>query len=86
MELQQQIEDITQYLADYDLKWVGGPPPHRPNNPPDRVTFLQKIEYLNRLADRSKLEFTQSGNISTISPIPKLKLRLYEQGFIIDYG
>jgi hypothetical protein len=86
LELQQQIEEMTQFLADYGLKWVGGPAPTRANVAPDRAIFLQKIEDLNRLADRSTLEFTQKGNVSTIRPIVKVELGLYEQGFTLDSG
>jgi hypothetical protein len=86
MELQQQIEEMTQFLADYGLHWVGGPPPPRANDPPDMAIFLQKIEDVNRLADRSTLEFARQGNVATIKPIPKIELGLYDQGFTVDSG
>jgi hypothetical protein len=86
MALQQQIEEMTQFLADYGLKWVGGPAPPRHNSPPDRGLFIQKVEALNCLVDRSKLEFSQTGNVCCLRPTPKVELALYEQGFTVDSG
>jgi hypothetical protein len=86
MELQQQIEEMTLFLADYGLRWIGGPAPPRRNDPPDLTVFLQKIEEVNRLADRSTLEFSRDGNIASIKAIPKVELGLYDEGFTVDSG
>jgi hypothetical protein len=87
MELQQQIEEMTQFLADYGLTWVGGPrPDFKGSSGLDYNLFMQKVTGLNALVANRRLEFAQSGNVATVKPPPSVEIALLETGFTLDGG
>ena len=88
MELEQKINEMTQFLEDYGLHWVGGPPPSEKmfENGPDSSIFMSKIEELNRIAEPGKVEFVQNGNISTLKQHKPILITLCNDGFKLDNG
>lgn len=89
MGLEQQIEEMTQFLEDYGLKWVGGPRPADPtfeHGPTDMKRFMEQISELNNLAEDNKVKFTRSGNIATMSHQKTITLDLFDFGFTLNGG
>ncbi|OHS99563.1 hypothetical protein TRFO_33980 [Tritrichomonas foetus] len=89
LALEQKIQEMTDFLDDYGLKWVGGPRPQKDDsNPfvfgPDHSLFIQKIEELNNIAEPTKIEFVQNGNISTLKYQKPVTIALYDKGFTLD--
>jgi hypothetical protein len=83
MELRQQVNEMTQFFADYGLKWV---PPARSNVGPDPAIFLQKIEAINHLSDPPRSQFAHTCRVSAAKRPQKVELGLDEQGFTLNSG
>lgn len=84
----QQIDEMTDFLADYGLHWVGGDGPTQvssfPRGPTDMKMFNQKIAELNELAD-SGLAFQNKGGVNKLAE-NSIKLTLKEDGFTVNNG
>lgn len=86
--LKQQIQEMTDFLEDYGMHWVGGPRPSATEFPngPDHNLFLSKIEELNNIADNGKIEFVRNGNIRTLKQQRPVSLVLFDKGFTVNSG
>lgn len=84
----QQIDEMTDFLADYGLHWVGGDGPTQaslfPRGPTDMKLFNEKIAELNQLAD-SGPAFQKRDGVNKLSE-SSIKLTLKEDGFMVNNG
>ena len=84
----QQIDEMTDFLADYGLTWVGGEAPTPksvfPRGPTDMDLFMKKIQELNELAE-SGVAFTKDHGVTKVSQAA-IRIRLKEDGFCLDDG
>lgn len=84
----QQIDEMTDFLADYGLTWVGGEAPTPksvfPRGPTDMQLFERKIQELNDMAE-SGVSFTKESGVTKVSE-KAIKIRLKEDGFCLDDG
>ena len=87
--LYKQITEMTKFLEDYGLHWVGGPAPEFasfPSGPLDMELFMNRIADLNRLADSTSAKLRESGNISRLQHAPVMALVLLDTGFTVNGG
>lgn len=85
-ELQQELDEITKFLADYDLHWVGGPGPKDKtyeHGPDDMNAFQAKIDQLNRSALNTKTHLKQDNNIRRIEFEKPVVITLYNSYFTV---
>lgn len=84
--LEKQIQEMTDFLEDYGMHWVGGPRPQPAEytNGPDHNLFLEKISELNNIADTGKIEFIRNGNITTLKQQKPVTIVLYDKGFTVN--
>lgn len=88
-ELERQVEEMTDFLADYGLQWVGGPAPKDMSydkGPQDMETFLARISELNRLAERAGGSIESNGHCGKFAPARSIKIELLSDGFTLDGG
>lgn len=84
-----QITEMTRFLEDYGLHWVGGPAPEFasfPSGPLDMELFNNRIADLNRLADSTSARIRASGNIQRLQHAPVMALVLLDTGFTVNGG
>jgi hypothetical protein len=83
-----QIEEMTQFLADYGLHWVGGPAPAPkslfPRGPIDMSLFNQRLAELNAMADPG-LSFKKVKGMARLSQ-DSIRIILKDDGFIVADG
>lgn len=83
-----QIDEMTDFLADYGLHWVGGDAPKSsafPRGPTDMGLFEQKIRDLNAMA-QSGVEFMKENGITKVKNQKPIHLILLDDGFKLDDG
>lgn len=83
-----QIDEITDFLADYGLHWVGGEAPKSsafPRGPTDMGLFEQKIRDLNAMA-QSGVEFKNENGITKVKNQKPIRIILLDDGFKLDDG
>lgn len=89
-DLEQQIQEMKDFLSDYGLMWVGGPRPQDPtfeNGPSDFQFFMQRISELNKLAEQNKISFEKDEKgIAKVSHQKPILLTLFNDGFSLDGG
>jgi hypothetical protein len=82
----QQIDEMTDFLADYGLHWVGGPGPAHaplfPRGPTDMAEFMARISRLNAMADSSPTCETVAGVTRLCRP--SVHIHFTDEGFAID--
>jgi hypothetical protein len=82
----QQIDEITDFLADYGLHWVGGPGrPHTalfPRGPTNMPEFMERISKLNAMADAAPTCQTVAGVRRLCAPC--VRIRFTDDGFAVD--
>ena len=88
MELERRIQEMTQFLEDYGLQWVGGPRPGLEEyaNGPEKYEFLRKVEELNALTENNKMEFEKVGNVQVLKVQKGVAIVLHDDGFTVDDG
>jgi hypothetical protein len=84
----QQIDEMTDFLADYGLHWVGGPGPSHsalfPRGPPNMAEFMERISALNSMADAAPtMEFVDG--VSRLCR-PSVRIRFTDEGFAVNGG
>jgi hypothetical protein len=87
--LGRQISEMTDFLEDYGLHWVGGPGPQFatfPHGPVDMGLFNQRISDLNNLADSIHKTLVEKKGVTAIQDPPKQRLVLFDKGFTINDG
>jgi hypothetical protein len=84
----QQVDEMTDFLADYGLHWVGGSGPTNvslyPRGPTDMRAFMQRICDLTAMAE-SGVAIEQVNGVSRPCE-PKVRICLLDDGFQIDDG
>jgi hypothetical protein len=82
----QQVSEMTDFLADYGLHWVGGSGPANkslyPRGPTDMAVFMQRISDLNAMAETG-VSFGQVNGVGRPCE-PKVRIRLLDDGFQVD--
>jgi hypothetical protein len=85
--LGQQVFEMTEFLEDYGLHWVGGPGPQFatfPHGPVDMNLFNQRITDLNNLADSIHKALVAKGGVTAIQHPPRIRLVLLDKGFTLN--
>lgn len=88
IQYSQQIDEMTDFLADYGLHWVGGEAPKVntfPRGPTDMGAFMQKIRDLNNMAE-STMQFAAEGQITRVKQMKPITIKFLEEGFQLDEG
>jgi hypothetical protein len=84
----QQVDEMTDFLSDYGLHWVGGPGPAHaplfPRGPTNMGEFVARIAALNAKADARPACQTVGG--VTRLRAPSVCVHLADDGFSIDDG
>jgi hypothetical protein len=84
----QQIDEMTDFLADYGLQWVGGPGPAHtplfPRGPTNMDDFMERIAALNAMADAAPTCETVNGVTRLCRP--SLRIRFADNGFSVNDG
>jgi len=83
------LEEITKFLEDYDLHWVGGPGPQDmtyPHGPEDMELFMRKIVELNDYASRNKPSLKLENNIARFAFENPILITLSNDSFSVDNG
>ena len=87
-ELSTKLAEIVDFLAEYDLHWVGGPGPKDqtfPHGPEDMPRFMSRIRELNEHAE-SKLVKKEDGNMIKLEVDKPVVITLYNDYFTVDGG
>lgn len=87
--LSQELDELHTFLSDYDLHWVGGPPPINtdfPKGPLDMKLFMQQINKLNSSVAPKKVIVKDSDNQAKLGFEKPLLIDLYEEGFTVEEG
>jgi hypothetical protein len=89
MKCSQQIDEMTDFLADYGLHWVGGPGPTNvssfPRGPTDMPLFMQHIAELNSMVGAGVALKKDNSRITKIGEC-SIRICLQEEGFTLDGG
>ena len=88
ISLLRQVDEMTDFLADYGLHWVGGDAPKSsafPRGPTDMGLFEQKIRDLNAMAEQG-VEFKHENGITKVKPHKPIHIKLLDDGFQLDDG
>ncbi|KAH0794722.1 UBX domain-containing protein 11 [Histomonas meleagridis] len=84
-KLQNQINEMKQFLKDYGLEWAGGPAPtfgYFPNGPIDMDLFNERVKDLNQMAERD-ISHNYSQNQA---PSHKVTVIFENEGFTVNKG
>lgn len=85
--LRQRITEMTQFLADYGLHWVGGPRPEYaafPNGPLDMNLFNQRINDLSKAAENAKENTIRPNGMPIFDKKHCIHLDLLDKGFTLN--
>lgn len=83
-----EVDEMTDFLADYGLHWVGGNAPVStafPRGPTDMGLFEQKLRDLNAMV-HSNLEFKDENGVTKVKNNQGIKITLYDDGFKLNDG
>ena len=88
-KLEKKVQEMTQFLEDYGLQWVGGLPPALEEyaKGPEKYVFMRKVEELNSLTENNnKMEFEKTGNVAVLKVQKAVSIILFNDGFTVNDG
>ncbi|OHT16554.1 hypothetical protein TRFO_13149 [Tritrichomonas foetus] len=89
IDYSRQIDEMTDFLADYGLHWVGGDAPKSsafPRGPTDMGLFEQKIRDLNAMAEQGVEFQKEKTGVTKVKQQKPIHIKLLDDGFKLDDG